>query len=147
MSQNPKYICLRKGFNGYITKNFREDELFSKSPDAPERHKQSLDSIHALQIIREYFKCATQVNSTYRTPQHNEDEGGGKKSRHLISEAIDFEFIGNNSKECHEQYQKDIENKEGVYLLIKKFIRGFGLYNGFNHIDSREKFAFWDKRS
>lgn len=133
--------------NKQLTKNFKEFEFYSKSPDAPLSHYLDQRLIHIAQEIRTYYNSPVKVNSTLRTKSHNLAVGGGLKSQHLLGNAIDLGF----SSEVHEKLTQDLINRTGVYnSLLKLGLGGLGLYDTFIHFDVREKtnnrLAFWDYR-
>jgi len=79
-----------------------------------------------IQEVCNYFTCRVTINSGHRCEKHNSKVGGGKKSQHLYGRAADCQF---------HNVPTDIVHK---YLTVEypdKY--GFGLYETFNHIDSR----------
>lgn len=138
-------MYIKKGDTSKVTENFTANELFSKSPDAPNEHYLDDNLIHAAQFLRTYYNTPVRVNSSFRTINHNTSIGGAKSSKHLTGKAIDLSFP--NNPEILEQYNQDIVNKSGVFLELKTMgINGFGLYDSFLHVDTRNSNAFWDNR-
>lgn len=132
--------------NKQLTKNFKEFEFYSKSPDAPESHYLDESLIHIAQEIRTFYSSPVKVNSTLRTKAHNLAVGGGLNSQHLLGNAIDLSF----SSDVHEKLTNDLLNKTGVYnSLLKLGLGAFGLYDTFIHFDVRKvdkKIIYWDYR-
>ena len=121
-----------------VTDNFTEAELYSKSADASTSHYLDDDVIFALQIIRTNYGLPIRVSSTYRTPLGNSLCGGVKNSRHLISKAIDFQFISNNNDNI-KILQADWNSRGHLYNSLRAMgINAIGFYTNFVHIDTRE---------
>lgn len=60
-------------------------------------------------------------------------------STHVRKQALDFKFIGSGADAVHQAYRHDIDSKSCVFIeLVNMGIRGFGGYNTFNHIDTRD---------
>ena len=124
--------------NKQITDNFTESELYSKSADATGSHYLDDDVIFALQSIRTFYNIPIRVSSTYRTPLGNQLCGGVANSRHLISKAIDFQFINSNSINI-QRFQADWNSRGEIYKILRSFnINAIGFYTNFIHIDTRE---------
>ena len=131
-------MIINPSSNRQITDNFTEAELYSKSADASTSHYLDDDVIFALQIIRTNYNLPIRVTSTYRTPTANTLVGGVKNSRHLISKAIDFQFIGNNNDNI-QRLQADWNARGELYNSLRAIgINAIGFYTNFVHIDTRE---------
>lgn len=137
---------ITKGDQTYISANFTADELYSKSPDAPQSHYLSDTTIKGAQIIRDWVGEPVYINSSYRTAAHNAAVGGGTASQHLTGNALDLSF----KTEAAKQIVLDDFAQKGLLYQKLKFngIRGFGLYDNFVHIDSRPTVdaVRWDNR-
>jgi|GEM_PF-744768 len=79
------------------------------------------------------------INSGYRSPQHNANEGGVPNSRHVQGEAADVKVAGYHPNTVQEKFHELID--EG-----KIDDGGVGRYNSFTHYDIRGWNARWDKR-
>ncbi len=135
-------MIIHKGSNRQITVNFKESEFYSGSFNAPDTHCLDDNVIRAVQIIRDYFGVPVIIKSTYRTSSHNLSVGGSSKSQHLKGKAIDFTF---KDKKYLDLYYQQIVNKWELYDLLKQSgVNGFGMYDNFMHIDTRQIPAFWD---
>lgn len=148
---------IRKGDKGKITKNFDISEFFSDSPSVTEHY---LDDklIEAVQIIRDYVGVAWRITSTYRTKKANEAAGGKDNSYHLRGMAVDSQPWYQSDFNTYMPIIVDDINKRGPLFqsLRRAGINGFGLYDNFIHIDTREanskhedgygRFAIWDNR-
>ncbi len=123
--------------NRQITDNFTEAELYSKSADASGSHFLDDNVIFGLQSIRSAYGIPIRVSSTYRTPLGNSLAGGVSQSQHLISKAIDFQFINNNTENI-QRFQADWNARKSIYHTLRAFgINGIGFYTNFIHIDTR----------
>ena len=124
--------------NRQITDNFTEAELYSKSADATNSHFLDDNVIFGLQIIRTNYNIPIRVTSTYRTPTANTLVGGVSNSRHLISKAIDFQFINDNNDSI-QRLQADWNARGNLYHSLRAIgINAIGFYTNFVHIDTRE---------
>lgn len=138
-------IC--KGSNRQITKNFTEDELHSKSLDAPKCHYLDTTTINALQVIRDWYNTPITVTSTLRTKTGNALVGGVSNSRHLApASAIDFVFSKNHDATMKKFYE-DFKCKGPLHRKLRGMgINGIGIYKEFIHIDTRVPTpSFWDE--
>lgn len=153
---------ITKGGTAQIRTNFNESELQSGSwngiyTDAPDSFELSDISLDGLQAIRTHYGIEVFVNSTGRSPYHNTAVGGSKGSFHLFDildldvEAIDWRFKDQNIEgsagyNASIDYYTQVKNKKGILYekLVSIGIKGFGLYDSFNHIDSRTYLAHWD---
>ena len=155
---------ITKGGTSQIRPNFNESELQSGSwrngfTDAVDSFELSDNTLDALQFLRDHYGVAMGVNSTYRSDLHNASlTGSASLSFHKLKKAIvratDFHFIGAHIKGSKAHladidYYHQINNKKGVVYdtLVNTYkIKGLGLYDNFNHIDSRVQSGvnFWD---
>jgi len=139
-------ILIREDNEAKITANFSEAEIFRASYGV-EGQSFFMDEkvLTGGQIIRDYFNHPSSVNSSKRTKQHELLMGRSGRSQHTLGRAMDYDY----PTEILLKYHKEILNQGVLYdKLIDAGIRGFGLYDGFIHIDSRptEGVAFWDVR-
>lgn len=94
---------------------------------------------NALQTIRGSIGVPLNINSAYRSPEHNKRVGGSLKSQHLLGKAADL----SNSKLPPAQLAEVIEELiSGGYIPEG----GIGIYNTFVHYDIRGTKARWDNR-
>lgn len=82
-----------------------------------------------LQKIRDHFGAPVTINSAYRTPGYNAKVKGAKASYHLQGRAFDIVVRGHTPQEVA-RYAQTL----GIQGIIQ--------YNGFVHVDSREK-KYW----
>lgn len=130
-------MIIYKGSTRQVTTNFKENELFSKSFDAPPSHYLGDGVINALQSIRTYYNTPIRVTSTYRTPLGNSLCGGVPNSTHSIATAIDFQFIKSNN-DFITRLQADWNSRSDIYDIIRTHgINAIGFYTNFIHIDTR----------
>jgi uncharacterized protein YcbK (DUF882 family) len=91
--------------------------------------------VQIVQSVCDFFECKVRITSGCRCKEHNKNVGGVKDSQHLLGRAADCKFVGVSTLDVYK------------YLCIEyPTANGFGLYNNFNHIDSRNEPARWDKR-
>jgi len=119
---------------GDITSNLSRNEFACKCGCGFD--SMDVETIWVVQDVCDHFGCSVTITSANRCPAHNAKVGGAKTSQHLYSRAMDCKFSKIEPEAVHQ------------YLLNKYEGRfGFGLYNTFNHIDTRTgPPARWDKR-
>lgn len=118
-----------------ITRNFKEKEFFSEC-QIHEGHWIDSLLVVGLQEIREVYGSPIIITSSYRDFHCNRANGGASKSQHLYGNALDFKF---SSWYSLQQYQTDILNNGCIFGALTSIgITGYGLYDGFCHIDSRD---------
>ena len=122
-----------------LTKNFNLSEFASN--DGSEftlEAKLNLDVLSKqLQIIRNHFGRAIQINSGYRSKEHNKAVGGAANSYHVKGMAADMRIEGVSPKALHGQIQMLID-------AGKIMQGGLGLYDSFVHYDIRGHLARWN---
>lgn len=121
-----------------LTKNFHLSEFASKDgkgfpPDVIPNIKKLAAN---LQIIRDTIGKPININSGYRSPEHNAKIGGAKNSYHVKGMAADIVV--------KDMTPKEIE-KVILQLIHDKKIEAGGLkaYNTFVHYDVRGRYATW----
>jgi len=150
-------MIIKKGDTRNVTPNFKANEFYSTSPDAPNEHYISDEVIEAAQYLRTYFNTPVNVNSSFRTPKHNAAIGGASRSQHLKGTALDLSFPNNPNALLI--LKQDILNEGEIFTKLYSIgIHGFGLYDNFQHIDSRPNaygntktknganYTTWDRR-
>ncbi len=122
----------QKGVRVQISKNFFSTE-FDCNCSYPECKETPIDVDHVakLQEKRDKWGKSIKINSGYRCPRRNKEEGGASKSRHLVTDASDIVVSGMTPDEVAD----DCEN-----------FAGLGRYSTFTHVDSRPYKARWDFR-
>lgn len=111
-----------------ISKNFMVKEFRCK--DGADGILIDTDFVrNKLQSIRDYFGAPITINSAYRTESYNKKVGGAKNSYHMKGQAFDIVVKGHTPLEVA-KYAQTI----GINGIIQ--------YNGFVHVDSREK-KYW----
>ena len=147
-------ICKSDNYNIYA--HFNIHEFYSKSPDAPDCHYLNDIVMEAVNYIREYYGVPVVITSTYRTKYHELVLlGKSHTGEHYEGNALDFKIL---DADAMKDYQHQVETASGeVYTHLRQLgVRGFGLYDEFNHIDARSvggshtdafgSYAFWDNR-
>ncbi len=153
-----------------ISENFKEKEFYSKSVDAPIEHTLDARLITAAQLIRsfmnELYGVKVEITSSYRTPLHTRlltafNPNAVKNSPHMKNIAIDFKFVGGDIELANKYFSEQVEIKGLLFNKLRVVgISGFGLYDGFFHLDTRDsnthpffnmsdengKYCVWDKK-
>lgn len=136
-------MILKKGVKVQITKNFDSIQFFSKAPGVTS-HFIDDKLPTAAQLIRDHYNIPLYVTSSYRPSWYNTSIGGATSSRHITGEALDLSF---QNEAIHQQYNHDINTQGTLYRKLQKAgINGFGLYNGFMHIDTRSNLTVWGEK-
>ena len=84
------------------------------------------------QYIRMRVGKAITINSAYRTPEHNEKEGGEEFSMHLYGAAADIQVKGVAPSEVAAFAETLLPDSGGI-----------GIYPTFTHVDVREVRSRW----
>lgn len=129
-------MIITRNSNIQLTKNFNAKEFYSHCADVFGSHYLDEKLINAMQFIRDYYDVPIFITSSYRSVLCNSIAGGALNSQHLKGLAVDFSFKNEN---IQKKYINDILNKAPIYYSLLSYgINGIGLYNGFNHIDTRD---------
>lgn len=132
--------------------NFQEKEFYGTSANGSHFLADAL--VQAVSLIRATYKQPVTITSTYRSPEYNKLIGGSEQSQHIKGKAIDFKL------KSIESLIRDIENKGEVFTYLRNIgINGFGLYDNFIHLDTRDQesdvynssdekglYSIWDNR-
>lgn len=116
----------------YLTKNFQVKEFACKDGSDTIFIAQKLPMV--LQYIRARIGKAVKLNSAYRTPEHNESEGGATYSQHLYGTAADILTISGYTPAQMALIAREIMPDWG----------GVGIYKWGIHVDVREEKADWN---
>ena len=121
-----------------MTENFKLKEFASK--DGANFPKDVFNNIQQLaknlQVIRDFYNKPININSGYRSPEHNKAIGGAKNSQHVLGKAADIWIKGITPNEL----------AKGIQTLIdagKISEGGIGVYDTFTHYDIRGTKARW----
>jgi len=95
-----------------------------------------VETVRLVQDVCDHFLCIVIINSGCRCYEYNRSIGSTDSSQHTKARACDCDFKGPTVQEVHD------------YLTDKYAGRfGFGVYETFNHIDTRSgPQARWDQR-
>lgn len=91
-----------------------------------------IELIEILETVRHRFMQPIKITSGCRCESHNYKVGGAKDSKHCLGIAADFKI---QSIPVREAYDFLCVAFKGKY--------GFGLYDSWIHVDSRERKARW----
>ena len=116
-----------------LSDHFKVREFACKDGTDPVFVSESLVGI--LEAIRLHFGAPVHINSTYRTPQHNAEEGGVKTSQHTYGLAADIRVDGHTPAEVYAVADSMLGEHGGV-----------GIYDTFVHVDVRSKKSRFDYR-
>lgn len=97
-----------------------------------------VETVKVVQDVCDYFECTVTITSACRCIKYNRSPavGGSEKSQHPQCRAMDCKFGKVTPEGVHAYLTKKYPGKYG-----------FGVYNSFNHIDTRTKGpARWDAR-
>ena len=124
-----------------MTEHFNRGEFRSAdNAHFPYDVKQNLKVLaEQLEVLREHFQKPININSGYRSPEHNAKVGGAENSQHLLGKAADVVIDGVSPDEVADAIEFLIDNK-----MMKQ--GGLGRYVDFTHYDIRGKKSRWDKR-
>ena len=114
-----------------LSANFKVREFACKDGSDPVFI--SPDLVAVLQKVRNHFGKAVTITSAYRTPLHNEAEGGTTYSQHLYGKAADIKISGVSPKRVAAYVETIMPNTGGI-----------GTYSTFTHIDVRETKSRWE---
>ena len=126
-----------------LTLNFKLSE-FACNDEAntpvPKKYMKNVRKLaRALQFLRDVIKCAIGINSGFRTPIHNEEEGGEDDSFHLTAEGADIRWA---DKSISPRFVAGVLETLIWLKLIPQ--GGIGIYRNRIHYDIRGKPARWD---
>lgn len=127
-----------------LTQNFSLSEFSSKDKNNTPVPEELIPNVTKLAIelqkLRNIIGCPIHINSGYRTPEYNKSlEGSAVHSQHILALAADCTTINYSPNQFADLVEKLIS--EG-----KVNFKGLGRYNGFTHLDCRQKKARWDFR-
>ena len=126
------YSLAREG-NKAVSANFKVREYRCRDgSDAIAIHPELAE---ILQKIRTHFARPVNINSAFRTHEHNKKVGGEADSQHLYGRAADIVVTGVSPKKVAEYAETLLVGKGGIGIYEKK---------GFCHIDVRNKKARWN---
>jgi hypothetical protein len=152
-------FVVRKDNSNKLTNNFSEKEVYDASfGDVGSQFEISDITLRAWQVVRDYFGVPIKLTATYRTAEWDISKGRSGNGQHPKRTAIDGAFIGSNADETQLKFHAEIDNKGNLYNSLREMgVTGIGLYDNFNHLDSRDgggkqsdnygTYAFWDSRT
>lgn len=121
-----------------ITNNFRVQEFDSKDGKSmPAKVMINIIELAKnLQVLRDYLQTSININSGYRSPDHNKKINGAKNSFHVKGMAADISVKGIPPKEVERAIR---------FLMAENKIKKGGLkaYRTFVHYDTRGHYATW----
>lgn len=122
---------------GNITDNLSRHEFACKCGCGFD--SMDITTIEITQDVCDYFRCKAIINSAARCFKYNRSDsvGSNDNSQHPLARALDCTFETVSTSDVYEYLCGKYPNQYG-----------FGVYNTFNHIDSRTNGpARWDKRT
>ena len=120
--------------NNKLTEHFKVSEFACN--DGSDYIPIDIDLVYKLEEIRKHFGQPITITSAYRTPEYNRRIGGASNSYHTKGRAFDIVVKG-------------VKPFDVAHFAQGLYICGIGCYydDGFVHIDSRTKPAFWKNQS
>lgn len=131
--KNVKVYSLANDGNKKLSANFRVREF--RCQDGTDAIFIDPALVELLQAIRDHFGQPVNINSAYRTPQHNAKPsvGGERYSRHLYGTAADIKTIKGTTPAKMAAFVETLLPNTG----------GIGTYSWGIHVDTRAKKARW----
>lgn len=144
---------IQKDGKRQLSPNFHEWEFYlgyvtrGATSLRPESHFLDNRLIEAVQLIRDFFNTPVLINSTFRPHK--------TKGYHPKGMALDFSFQ-NSNKDLISAYSWEISKRRELFYKLRAIgINGFGIYDSFGHIDTRQEkgmhvdqngnyYALWD---
>lgn len=128
-----------KFMSNTLTKNFKWSEFESKDgAPMPADAKANIKALaKELEKIRAAFNLPLNINSGYRSPEHNKRIGGVSDSQHVKGKAADFTIPGRTPKQIAIVL-------EGLIAEGKLKQGGIGVYSNWVHYDIRGTKARWN---
>lgn len=120
-----------KDGNKKLSENFKVKEFACK--DGSDPIFISMELVDLLQKIRSHFGKPVNINSAYRTPNHNKKESKETYSQHLYGTAADIVVTGVSPLKVAEYAETLMPNTGGI-----------GRYSTFTHIDVRREKSRWN---
>ncbi len=137
-----KMLC-----SGKLVKNFSLSEMACKDKNRTLVFSPELvEHAQRMQKLREWYNKPMIVNSWYRTEEYNKSVGGSSKSQHLKGTATDVALPAEFKTFTVERKREWITNMREKWHSLCNGGGGFGLYDTFIHIDSREVRTDFDYR-
>ena len=134
-------FCKIKYAEDAWTDNFSLREFHSKDGTrVPKNLRGNIQILmEQLEVIKDYFDGARiTITSGYRSPNHNKNVDGARRSRHMCGQAADFKIRGYSAREV----------QKGVAKLMKRgdiINGGLGSYGSFTHYDIGPKRRWKEK--
>ena len=152
-------MIITKGDTSKVTNNFTMNEFYCKSFNAPKSHYFDEKLIQVAQYLRDLTHASVIIDSSFRTKEHQavliaNIQGAAKNSQHELGKAVDLKFA---TPQILASLCGSIDNKDAIFKKLRQLgVRGFGLYDTFIHLDTREgvavhrdefgTYALWDNR-
>jgi len=155
-------LIIKKGDRTPVSRNFTANEFYCKSADAPASHSFPSELVEAVQFLRDYFNTPWRVTSGVRTPAHELRICQTQKldlhlvtsSQHVKRRAVDSR-PKNRDPAIMATLQHDLLQRGPIFQKLRQIgVRGFGVYDGFVHLDIRVEpgkqhdelgtYAFWN---
>ena len=123
-----------------LTKNFSLAEFQSKcGRPMPDDVRQNIQKLaNSMQVLRDHLKRPVQINSAYRSSEHNAKIGGVRNSQHVLGKAADIAVVGMTTKQVAAEIEKLIASGQMLQGAI-------GIYPTFVHYDIRKNRVRWSK--
>jgi uncharacterized protein YcbK (DUF882 family) len=117
---------------GDLSRNFSRSEFACPDCGLTEI---DLSLVTGLQQLRDALGKPITITSGYRCPRHNALVGGEPHSKHVLGQAADISVSGLTGRQLYEAARRIV------------YFRGFGVGDGFLHVDVRPTTARWCYRN
>lgn len=99
-----------------------------------------------LEPFRVWYNRPININSGYRTKEHNAKVGGSSNSLHLIGQAIDFNLPSDYIGMAKGRQQEFLRNVHEKWTQLCKAVGAYphmGIYNGYLHLGISWDYAYY----
>ena len=128
-----EFVTVSANDSSKVAANFTAKEFYNSRIGKP--HLMSKQVIRCAQIIRDWAGIPTEINSSYR---NYVPTGGATHSPHMMAMGVDLDFFEvAKEEELLIRVRDDFDQKGELFqALWAAGCRGFGVYDGFVHIDT-----------
>lgn len=136
--------------DGKITEHFNLYEFRSRDNNTMLVNSATVDHIRRLEKFRVWYGRPMQIDSGYRSPAFNATVGGAEASQHLQGIASDIPMpleFKDFTKERKAEFMDNAKNRWIAICGADGLGGGFGYYDTFMHLDSRQIQSIFDYRT
>lgn len=136
--------------DGQVTPHFNLYEFRSRDNNTMLVNSATIDHIRRLEKFRIWYSRPMQIDSGYRSPAFNATVGGVEASQHLQGIASDIPLPLEFKEFTAQRKIEFMDNARNKWIEICEadgLGGGFGYYNTFFHLDSRQNQSIFDYRT